>query len=411
MRGNIMHFFTSATTNYIPKARVLAKTLKIHNPDCYFSLGLSDNLPQGFDINTEPFDEVIFTDELAQIENKKVFFFKHNVTEICTAVKPALALDIINRHKAEKVIYLDPDIAVFSSFNELSDLLNEYSMIFTPHQTIPEKDNRFIVGNEILFLKKGIYNLGFFAVKADKTGVDFLNWWHKRLTYFCMDDDYTMIDVLYPQGLLGLFTDQKWIDMVPAFFDNYYILKNPGYNVSTWNLTRHTLTQNGNGNYTVDNVPLIFMHFSGYDSRSHHIVLDQVIQYNPFCADAKELSEWYGKAVEKEGQNEIGNFEWKYSRYSNGEVIPKNHRKILNIRVDAHSSFPDPFYVNDGFCFYNWAIGEYGKYMLQPINNEIPKKPKNYKLKIIAHSIVNNLFPYNTRRRNFIHLVKNTFMK
>ena len=53
-----MHFFTSVTTCYIPKARVLAKTLKEHNPDAIMHLVISDDLPKNFDIKNEMFDFV-----------------------------------------------------------------------------------------------------------------------------------------------------------------------------------------------------------------------------------------------------------------------------------------------------------------------------------------------------------------
>ena len=43
-----MHFFTSVTACYIPKARVLAKTLKEHNEDAVMHLVISDDLPAVF---------------------------------------------------------------------------------------------------------------------------------------------------------------------------------------------------------------------------------------------------------------------------------------------------------------------------------------------------------------------------
>jgi hypothetical protein len=98
-------------------------------------------------------------------------------------------------------------------------------MVFTPHQLEFEDDDSYVISNEILFLKRGSFNLGFFGVKADETGLKFLNWWNNRLMLYCFDDDYELIKFLEPAGLLGMFTDQKWIDLVHAFFDGYYILK------------------------------------------------------------------------------------------------------------------------------------------------------------------------------------------
>ena len=59
-----MHFFTSITSNYLPKARILAKSVKRHNPDAVFHLMLSDEMPEGINTDDEPFDSVIRIQDL-----------------------------------------------------------------------------------------------------------------------------------------------------------------------------------------------------------------------------------------------------------------------------------------------------------------------------------------------------------
>lgn len=368
-----MYFFTSITVNYIPKARIVATTLKQCDPDAIFILALSDNLPADFNKDTEPFDEILFTDELPIFDNPKSFFFRHNITEICTAVKPGCALHIMDKYSADKVCYLDPDIAVFSKLSEVEESLDTYSMVFTPHTTIPEEKENYIVGNEILFLKRGTNNLGFFAVKNDDEGRSFLSWWNKRVMMFCLDDDCTLKELLEEHSLIGLFTDQKWIDLVPSFFDNYLILKHPGYNVSTWNLSHRIITKSEFGDYYVNGQPLRFFHFSGVDSGAHTAVLNQLVEGYPKTALTLELSKWYLNQEEKCGQSTFKNMEWKYARYSNGELIPKIHRKIMLVRRDTFKYFDDPFEIQGNFCYYNWMIGEYGEYIEQVTGEHIEK--------------------------------------
>ena len=62
-----------------------------------------------------------------------------------------------------------------------------------------------------------------------------------------------------------MFTDQRWVDFVPSFFD-HHILKDPGYNVAYWNLHGREVFSDGD-RYLVDGVPLRFFHFSGFDAR------------------------------------------------------------------------------------------------------------------------------------------------
>ena len=53
-----MDYYTSITSNYLPKARVLAASVKRHDAHARFHLLLSDVPPEGFDLAAEPFDTV-----------------------------------------------------------------------------------------------------------------------------------------------------------------------------------------------------------------------------------------------------------------------------------------------------------------------------------------------------------------
>lgn len=399
------YYFTSITSNYLAKARVLCKSLKQFNPDCKFALGISDDLPEHVSIDSEPFDLILFTDHIDIIPQKELFFFMHSVTEICTAVKPAIALTLMLKYNAEKVVYLDPDIMVFSALDELEGLLDTHSMIFTPHQTDFEDDNRYIVSNEILFLKRGTYNLGFFAVRRDETGIRFLNWWHSRLMRYCFDDDYELLNLLSPSGLLGLFTDQKWIDLVPAFFDGYYVLKAPGYNVSTWNMTRRVIKRIGQDGYTINGLPLFFFHFSGYDSGGHHNEMLEAMRYNPENVDALHLTKQYELALSMNGQEAVERIPYKYTLYSNGKLISKAERKILHIRNDLWEQFPNPFDVTGVKDYYHWVRSNYPFY-IPGANSYYHWVRANYKLipgwqyyNKLKRSIIDMLFPPFSLRR------------
>lgn len=357
-----MFYFTSITTNYIPKARVLCKTLKEHNPEAKFVLCLSDDFPDECESIKKEFDYILYSFEMDSIPNRDIFFFKHNVTEICTAVKPFAALEIMKRYNADKVVYLDPDISVFDSLSELDKLLDQYSMVFTPHQLEPESEDCFVVSNEILFLKRGTYNLGFFAVNNTPEGLRFLNWWKDRLEKFCFDDNYKLLKELQRDSLLGMFTDQKWIDLVPAFFDNYYILKDPGYNVSTWNMTKRILTKDSSDKYRVNGYPLRFFHFSGYDSGGHFNEMQRLWDYVPENKIGGKLSKWYEEQMGIYGAPCFETKAWKYANYSDGEPVLDIDRRLLNIRRDIYGLLNNPYEVENGFSYKNWVRGEYSEY-------------------------------------------------
>ena len=61
-----------------------------------------------------------------------------------------------------------------------------------------------------------------------------------------------------------LFTDQRWMDLAPAFVPNTAILHHPGYNLAYWNLLHRPVTR-GRGGWRAGGEPLHFVHFSAVD--------------------------------------------------------------------------------------------------------------------------------------------------
>ena len=399
------YYFTSITANYFAKARVLCKTLKKYNKEAKFVLGISDSIPDFVELSEEPFDEVLEAKNLKQIENKDSFFFKHTVTELCTAVKPLMAYEIIQKEDADSVIYLDPDIAVFDSLNELENMFSEGSILLTPHQLVPEKEDIYIRENEILFLKRGTYNFGFFGVKKDEQGLSFLNWWADRLKNYCFDDNYEVLDELTHDGLLGLFTDQKWADLIPSYFDKYKIIREPGYNVCTWNLSGRTVKIKGDKIF-VNNKPLYFFHFSGFDSGAHHNELRKSLTYYPHNSDVQKLSLWYEEQLKQNGQKVFEKIQWENTKYSNGEVIKNFERKLFHIRKDVHKLFQNPYQVTDGLCFYNWVRTEYKNYFI-----EFKQKEEETKAENDLKKIIDRLFPLKSKRRWFAKKIYNNLFR
>jgi hypothetical protein len=232
--------FTSFTYSYLPRAMLLAKTLKHFNPSWHLTAIISDRKPE--ELSTTDllayFDKVIHIEELDVTES---WIFKHNIVELCTAIK-GIVIHRMLEEGAKKVIYFDPDIAIFNNLLDLEKKLDYCSILLTPHQLRPEITKMAIVDNEICSLKHGAYNLGFIGVKNDINGKEFSQWWKSRLIEFCYDDIQS-----------GLFTDQKWCDMAPAYFSKLFIIRDPGCNFASWNLFERKIESRGRAS-----VPLIF---------------------------------------------------------------------------------------------------------------------------------------------------------
>ncbi len=334
-----LHVYTSITSNYLPKARVLAHSVKAVMPEATFDLLLSDDLPAGFSLDDEPFDNVIYADSLP-VDNMTGWLFGHTVVELCTAVKGFGAEAIFERFNADKVIYFDPDMAVFSRLDELCRELDSASVILTPHQTEPETSIEAIMDNEMASLIYGVFNLGFVGIRNSEEGRRFSRWWTSRLHTFCHDD-----------LVRGLFTDQRWVNLAPCFFDDLKVLRSPAFNVATWNISTRQVDGTFEDGFTVNGEPLGFYHFSGFDSG------DQEKMLNKYASGNKALfalRNWYIEQCQGYGQEQLGKLPYKYAHYDDGTPISKNARLLYRSRIDLQQAFPDPFSTQDKGGYKQW---------------------------------------------------------
>lgn len=337
-----MLVYSSITKSYLPKARVLAKSLKRFHPDWTFVLLYSDDLPAGFALDQEPFDEILTVDQLG-LTNWKAWAFGHAVVELCTAVKGPAAELLAQRPGVNKIMYLDPDIKIFNSLAMLESMLDQHEILLTPHLLDAEQDINAIQDNEISALKHGVYNLGFFAARTSGQGLDFIRWWAERLRLFCRDN--------IPGGL---FTDQRWCDLAPAFFSSLGIIRDRGCNVATWNIAHRRLSKDDAGGFFVADVPLRFYHFTSYDSGDGFGML---MRYASNQTVAHELWDEYGKDLVAEGQGDVRYKGWHYGQFENGDPIQIEARRLYRERPDLQKAFPDPYSVEEP-CFLSWWNAE-----------------------------------------------------
>lgn len=328
-----VHCFTSASFAYIDRVRVLVETLRRFHPDWRFWLCLPDVEPAGiaFDPEREGIDGVVRVGELG-IPDLLRWLFQHDVVELCTAVKGPMLRRLLERG-AEKVVYLDPDIALFGSLDEVIDLLDRHSVVLTPHQLVPDTDPQAIRDNEIGSLKHGIFNLGFAAVAGTPEGKRFADWWAQRLLAHCFDE--------IPEGL---FTDQRWCDLAPAFFDGVHILRDPGYNVASWNLSQRPITIEADGTILAGGRPLRFFHFTKV-TWVGQVMLER---YAAGRIEVFELMQWYIRRLASHAATDVPPGWWAFGTYADGSPIPREHRRLYRDRADLRSRFPDPFRAGPG---------------------------------------------------------------
>lgn len=333
------HCYTSISFSYLDRARVLAQTIRKHHPDWVLWLCLSDREPPGFefDLDDEDFDHVVRVWEL-DTPSHLPWVFGHDVVELCTAVKGPM-MQRIFASGAERVLYIDPDIALFAPLIHVEELLETRAVVLTPHLLAPERTRDGVVDNEISCLKHGVYNLGFVAVRNCPDGRRFADWWAARLREFCHDD--------IPNGL---FTDQRWCDLAPALFDNVAVLRDPGYNVASWNLDNRPITIDAEGRIFAREALLRFFHFTKVNSVGEA----QLDRYAKGKTEVFELLRWYRERLKHHSTKRLPAGWWQYGHYEDGVTVPRSHRLCWRSRIDLQQTFPNPFAAGPG-TFRSWC--------------------------------------------------------
>jgi hypothetical protein len=327
--GSSLPAVTIASNNYLAMARVWAESYREHHPDAAVFLCVVDEPSPEVDYEAFP-ARVIFARDLP-IPAFRNFAFRYDVLELNTAVKPTLLAHLRDTCGLDRVLYFDPDILVLDRLTGLEAILERHSLALTPHVTGPLDDRRNPGERKIRMV--GVYNLGFLGLRLDESTRGFLTWWSEKLFRFCRNDPWS-----------GLFVDQAWMDLAPAYLDGVAVLREPIYNVAYWNLPQREVRRKG-GRWLANGRPIGFFHFSGIDFTD----LDQVSRHQDRvapgeCPEVRPLFEDYRRRVEAAGHPAQRRLPYAYGRFSDdGPAIPAFARQTLQ-RLDPWGRrFTDPF--------------------------------------------------------------------
>jgi glycosyltransferase involved in cell wall biosynthesis/SAM-dependent methyltransferase len=355
---DVLNIVTIVAKNYLAQARTLVNSFKKYHPEGQAFVLFADRIDGYFDPSTENF-VLIEIDELrSEITNLEAFCFQYSILELSTALKPYVLKYIFKKYNISKLAYFDPDILITENLYTISELLDEYQIILTPHITSPYNDH--YKPSEVELLRAGAYNLGFIALANTEETSSMLQWWEAKLNRLCLVDFSR-----------GLFVDQKWIDLVPGLFSGIYILREPGYNVAYWNLHERKISIEGNHIYC-NGRPLYFFHFSGYNPDNSCDVSKHQDRHNfSSIGMASNLFTKYGRELNDNGFNETKKWPYAFSEFDNGVAIPDIARRIfLNLEEKYADSFGNPFETSSLKSYYHW-LTSIGKTNIPPLLHEI----------------------------------------
>jgi hypothetical protein len=329
-----IRIYTSFNFAYAARACLLAESLKKSETNIEVIALLVDEMgapgsEEALRVMEQYFDRIVFADTIG-IPNFRQWIFKHNVVEACTAVKPRM-LEMLQSEGDGTIIYMDPDTLCFTPFIRQLLTANSGSILLTPHQLTPNNSSQSIHDNELGSTKFGIFNLGFACVRPTIEGKSFAQWWRQSCEMAC-----------YEEVANGIFTDQKWCDLVPALFADYSVVRDPGMNVASWNLSQRKIVFNQDGEPSIDGSTLKFFHFTKIGSVGNAMIA----RYAGSNIEAFELLRWYTLQLERIS-GEMPSVKWAYGYFEDGSKITDDCRVLYRNRNDLLMEFDNPFSADD----------------------------------------------------------------
>jgi hypothetical protein len=340
--------FTIVAKNYIGLAQILEESLKEKNPGTDFFIIVADDFSDSFDVEKLP-SNILFARKELNISTQQWLdmSFKYDLTEFCTSIKPASFSFFIEKTEYEKIIYLDPDIYIYSSLNPIYGMLESHSIVLTPHITTIQ-DTFQGDRSESGLMSTGVFNLGFCGIKRSDSAKKMISWWHERLLDKCYIDSHE-----------SYFTDQKWMDFLPCYFNSneLYVSRHLGMNIAPWNFFEREIytekeslkVRNRESNSVKNDCPVIFVHYSGYnytELKKGNVVQNNISDIKDY-EDIKLLTDVYAKAIYAKSELFDKYIQQKYSfgTFDNGDSIKGFHRRIYRSLVNKGLSFSNPFSV------------------------------------------------------------------
>lgn len=321
--------FTIVAKNYIGLAQILEKSVRRLHDDTDFYIFAVDR----FECQPQLPPNVIMVEDtdILTAEQYMDMAFKYDLTEFCTSVKPGCFAHLFARGY-DTVIYFDPDIYVFSPLTEIFTALESHDVVLTPQ----------IAGIHVHYQGEhpewamnvnGVFNLGFCAMRHSEVSCRVVAWWHQRL-----------LDNAFADRSAGNFTDQKWMDWLPAFIGSQglCVMHHLGMNMAPWNFFERQLVEedgtikvrfrtDDNGQHTD---PLVFLHFAGYDytKLKEGIIARKRIENLQEYADISLATDIYRDEIQqnRETFDRYISQQYSFDHYDNGQHIDGFHRRLYH---------------------------------------------------------------------------------
>jgi len=194
--------------------------LSLHKQESSILLYLIVTEPTKIKIDHIKILDLEYLIQLDEDANTIANVYSNQIDAIRWSMKPVVIRHLIYRHPGSKVIYADCDMYFFTYPVHLFNYLDQGGIVLTPHwrPLDPAIHLSLFRGN----FSDGLFNAG--CITANHKGIPALNWWAKACISGC---------VINPG--IGLWADQRYLNLMLIYFPETVICRHIGYNVADWN--------------------------------------------------------------------------------------------------------------------------------------------------------------------------------
>jgi lipopolysaccharide biosynthesis glycosyltransferase len=336
-----MLVYTVSMNNTLNNARILAASLKALHPDWQFCIVHGEALQDGFELQNEPFDKIVFFHELG-IPNFDSWIFQFAPEDSLKAIR-FLAPDYFFKNSGyDKIIFFSPETLITGNLSKLCDNA-ENSIILAPVFCDKTSFAKSLTCPEIHKLKNYLYDDGFFCINKTKNGASAAEWLRglvmKCTTGLNEENNFNM---------------QFFIDIMPYFFNDCNIIQDPGFGVSPINLFERHITENEPNVFAANNNLLRFFHFYGCDTGVGRLTVEY---FSKDSASLQNLWQLYEGKLTTQKTDTPNQFECNLNSFDNEERITDDMRSLYKSRPDLQElyRFPRTTRQSDD-NFYNFAM-------------------------------------------------------
>lgn len=327
---------TIVAKSCLPHARVLANSFQRFHPEIPFFVLLADDVGGCFDPEREPYRILSLAD--LHIPGLDRLVFGYTMQEFSYSLTPYLLAHLLDRG-FDAVLFLKQESLVLDALRPEFALLDAHSILLTPHLLTPLSS----ASRELSVLQAGVYNGGFIGVSGSPEARRFLDWWKDRLRDTCV---HAVAD--------GMHFEQRWLDFVPAYFEDIHVLRDPGINVGHWNLPERRVCVHDDA-VIVDNVACRFFRFSGFEPERPQFATC----YSPRltmenAGPAALVFERYRGLLEEAGYYDAKSWPYAFGSFDNGVPIPRVAREIYRALGAEVARFGNPTETAGSGSFFRW---------------------------------------------------------